>query len=187
MDPLQAQFEQSVGDRFASWLSARSGKLCSFLRRADRAPDLVYSFDGRELFVEVTAAYYDAPHAAFLWKGARGAPDAPAGWSGVNPSKSLAEAIATRIREKSKKFYGENTVLLIEVPPGVTSAEDLQELLAPFQLQRDAPFVGIYVVGNFPITGSSPGGYRVLPLMSNVGRQLRGQDEERESVFAGRV
>jgi hypothetical protein len=29
------------------------------LRRADRAPDLVYLYRGSELFIEITAAYYD--------------------------------------------------------------------------------------------------------------------------------
>lgn len=45
MDPLQEQFERGVGDRFAQWLSTTTGEPCTFLRRADRAPDLVYSFN----------------------------------------------------------------------------------------------------------------------------------------------
>jgi len=97
MDPVQAQFEQGVGDRFAEWSSATSSTQCSFVRRADRAPDLVYRFRERELLVEIAAAYYDSAHAAFLWKGARNAPDAPPGWSGVNPDRSLAAAIAKRM------------------------------------------------------------------------------------------
>lgn len=166
MDPLQAEFEQGVGDRFAEWLSAKTGKPCRFLRRADRAPDLVYTFANRELLVEVTAAYYDSGHAKFLWESARGKPDAPEGWVGVGPSKSLASAIATRIQEKSQKLYGKNVVLLVEVPPGITSAEELQQRLAAHELPEEVPFVGIYVVGNFPITSSSSGGHRVLPLKS---------------------
>ena len=166
MDPLQAEFEQGVGDRFAEWLSAKTGSPCRFLRRADRAPDLVYAFANGELLVEITAAYYDSQHAKFLWESARCKPSAPVGWAGVDPSKSLAGAISTCIREKSKKQYGANVVLLVEVPPGVTSAEDLQQLLAAHQLPDAAPFVGIYVVGNFPITSNSSGGYRVIPVKS---------------------
>jgi hypothetical protein len=164
MDPVQAQFEQGVGDRFADWLSSTSGAQCSFLRRGDRAPDLVYSYREGELLVEITAAYYDTAHAAFLWKAFRGAPDAPAGWSGVNANKSLATEIAQRVAEKSKKRYGENTVLLIEVPPGVTSAERLADILMGQTLPSETPFAGIFVVGNFPITTHSAGGYRVIPI-----------------------
>lgn len=164
MEPLQEQFEQGVGDRFASWLSATSGEQCVFLRRADRAPDLVYSYRGQEQLVEITAAYYDGSHAAFLWKGARGDTSTPAEWSGINPDKSLSAAVHTRIAEKSKKRYGQNTVLLIEVPPGVTSAEELEALLSAQPMPLDTPFTGIFVVGTFPITSSSTGGYRVLPL-----------------------
>ena len=54
MDPLQEQFEQSVGDQFANWLSATTGEPCVFARRADCAPDLVYSYGGRELELELT-------------------------------------------------------------------------------------------------------------------------------------
>lgn len=164
MDQVQADFEQGVGDRFAQWLSMASGTPCLFLRRADRAPDLIYSFRGKELLVEVTASYYDGAHAAFLWKGVRGAVDAPVGWSGVNPHTSLAAAITERVTAKSKKRYGANTVLLIEVPPGVTSAERLAKLLASQPVLADTPFTGIYVVGRFPITERSSGGYRVIPI-----------------------
>lgn len=164
MDSVQAQFEQRVGDLFADWLSSTSGAECLFLRRADRAPDLVYSYRESELLVEITAAYYDAAHAKFLWKGFRGATDAPAGWSGVNADKSLVTAIAQRVAEKSKKRYGENTVLLIEVPPGVTSVERLTNLLVDQPFPTETPFAGIFVVGNFPITTHSAGGYRVIPI-----------------------
>jgi hypothetical protein len=164
VDTIQEEFEQGVGDRFASWLSVASGEKCLFLRRADRAPDLIYSYRGGELLVEITAAYYDGNHAEFLWKGARGASNSPSGWSGVNPDRSLTAAISKRITEKSKKRYGENAVLLIEVPPGVTAVERLEELLAAQDLPLDTPFIGIYVVGTFPITIDSTGGYRVIPL-----------------------
>lgn len=163
MDPLQEQFEQGVGDRFASWISGARGDPCIFLRRADRAPDLVYSYRGRELFIEITATYYDGRHANFLWKSAKNAPDAATGWSGVNPEKSLAVAVSTLITEKAKKAYGSNTALLIEVPPSVTSAERLEELLSK-QALPETDFAGIFVVGTFPMTTSSTGGYRVLSL-----------------------
>ena len=163
MEPIQEDFELGVGNRFASWLSAIGGDPCVFLRRADRAPDLVYSYQGSELFIEITAAYYDANHAKFLWKGAKNAADAPSSWLGVNTDKSLAEAIFTGITKKTGKAYGPNTALLIEVPPGTTSVESLEKLLSK-QVMPENDFVGIYVTGRFPQTSNSAGGYRVLSL-----------------------
>lgn len=165
MDPLQMAFERGVGDRFADWLSKSTNEPCSFSRRADRAPDLVYFFRGSELLVEVTAAYYDKKsHAEFLWKGAKNKVDAPPAWSGVNPDKSLAVAIANQIAKKSTKRYGSNTILLIEVPPGVTTVERLECLLINTVVLENVPFVGIYVVGTFPMSSDSAGGYRVITL-----------------------
>jgi hypothetical protein len=164
MDPIQKEFERSVGDRFIEWLNTETGSEYYFADRPDRAPDLLYSSNGVELLVEITTTYYDNAHAAFLWKGFRGAKDAPDGWTGVDPNKSLAAAISDRIAKKSKKRYGDNTVLLIEVPPGVTSAEDLASLLREQLVKCETPFVGIYVVGRFPITPRSSGGYRVIPI-----------------------
>jgi hypothetical protein len=184
MDPIQKEFERSVGDRFIEWLNTETGSEYYFADRPDRAPDLLYSSNGVELLVEITTTYYDNAHAAFLWKGFRGAKDAPDGWTGVDPNKSLAAAISDRIAKKSKKRYGDNTVLLIEVPPGVTSAEDLGDntvllievppgvtsaedlasLLREQLVKCETPFVGIYVVGRFPITPRSSGGYRVIPI-----------------------
>jgi hypothetical protein len=168
MDPKQSQFEQAVGDHFAEWLTATTGVSCVFLRRADRAPDLVYSYKQRELLIEITAAYYDGKHAEFLWKGARAVADAPSAWSGSDPDASLVSAIAKRVSEKSKKRYGGTTVLLIEVPPGITPAEELVDLLSAWSLPAETPFAGIYVVGGFPITSDSSGGYRVIPLIPMV-------------------
>lgn len=164
MDPLQEQFERAAGDAFFEWLNAETGASYSFARRAEQAPDLVYSFAGIELLVEVTAAYYDGPHAAFLWKGACNGKNAPSGWVGTNPDKSLAQEVANRISQKSKNRYGARCLLLVIVPPGVTSAEKLAELLAQQSIRDNTPFWGIYVAGRFPITSSSAGGYRVIPI-----------------------
>ena len=128
------------------------------------APDLVYAYGGVELLVEITAAYYDSEHAEFLWKGAKNSPDAPTGWSGTNPDKNLAAAIATCIAKKSQKRYGPNTVLLIEVPPGTTTVERLEALLQSHIGMTSSVFVAIYVVGAFPMSTDSMGGYRVISL-----------------------
>ena len=164
MDPLQQQFEKAIGDEFFEWLNARRKTSYSFSGRAGEAPDLVYASGTHELSVEITAAYYDGKHAEFLWKNWRGTKDAPAGWKGVNPNKSLAQAIANRVAEKCTKRYGGESILLVDVTPGVTSAEELSELLAQGSFPTEIPFAGVYVVGQFPIKSSSSGGYRVIPI-----------------------
>lgn len=138
-----------------------------FSHRPGIAPDLVYASDGCELQVEITAGYYDGAHAEFLWKNAYGAKDAPVVWErldAVPAEKALAQAIVKQVSVKCKKRYGANTLLLVEVPPGITAAEALAELLTRSTFPSVIPFTGVYVVGRFPITSQSNGGYRVLPI-----------------------
>lgn len=164
MNQHKEKYEKSVGDTFIEWLNSEIGTEYRFINYPDRAPDLLYSSNGDDLLIEVTSAFYDREHAKFIWKGIREEEDAPLGWSGFNPNRSLAAEIFNRVTEKAKKRYGDKTVLLIEVPPGVTSAEELTEMLGNKQVEKQTPFVGIYVVGNFPIKTHSTGGYRVIPI-----------------------
>lgn len=165
MDDVKLQFERGVADRFFEWVNAQGGPIFSFIRRAGEAPDLVYGCGIGELHIEVTAGYYDGAHAEFLWKNARGAENPPIGWQGIgNPHEALAQFIVNRVKSKCEKRYGATTLLLVEVPPGLTSAEELAELLAQKDLPSFIPFAGVYVVGRFPVTSNSSGGYRVLPI-----------------------
>lgn len=164
MDILQQQFEKAVGDEFFEWLNARRETIYLFSRRAGEAPDLVYASGTDELLVEITAGYYDDKHAEFLWKDMRDTKDAPEDWYGVNPDKSLAQTIAYRVAKKCTKRYGGKSILLVHVPPGGTSAEELYKLLAQQSFPTEIPFAGVYVVGSFPITSSSSGGYRVISI-----------------------
>lgn len=164
MSVLNEQLEQSVGNQFFEWLNTEKGTNYSFARRAGEAPDLVYTSGAEELFVEITGAYCDVGHAEFLWKGARGATDAPDHWDGVNPDKTLAQAVANCITEKSAKRYGGTCILLVNIPPGVTPAEELARLLPYHALPSEIPFAGIYVVGRFPFRQPHSGGYRVIPV-----------------------
>ena len=157
MDSMNEQFERANGDAFIVWLNAKLGTKYSFSHRPDQAPDLAYSYAGDELLVEVTAAYYDASHAAFLWQ-------SKDSWLGENPDKSLSQEVADRIEKKSQKTYGSCCILLVVVPPGVTPVETLTELLAQQVILDNMPFVGVYAAGRFPITESSEGGYRVIPI-----------------------
>src|SRR2546425_5686660 len=164
-DDVKIQFERGVADWFFEWFNALGGPSFSFLRRAGEAPDLVYGCGDSELHVEVTAGYYDGAHAEFLWEYARGRENPPIGWQGVgNPHEALAQFIVERVKAKCEKRYGVTTLLLVEVPPGLTSAEELAELLTEKVFPSEIPFVGVYVVGRFPITENSSGGYRVLTI-----------------------
>lgn len=160
--------ERKVADRFFDWLKNQSGPEFVFSRRAGEAPDLVYVSGTDQLQVEVTTAYYDGTHAKFLWDFERGAENPPAGWHGVgNPHRALADEVLTRLRDKCGKRYGGTTILLILIPPGLTSADDLWELVSAQTLPSVIPYLGVYVVGRFPISTSRPtsvGDYRVLPV-----------------------
>ncbi len=163
MGTVLQQFEKAVGDEFAEWLLHATGHTCTFIRRGGEAPDLVYSYRGRELLVEVTGAYYDGAHAEFLWKLARGLPDAPSHWEGAEPDKRLANAVISRVLQKSLKRYGPNVVLLIDIPPGVTRLSALVKLLKD-GIPNELPFAGVYVVGTFPKENDLGGVYQVFPL-----------------------
>ena len=164
MSQLQDQHEKAVGDAFFEWLNKERGTKYVFLKRGGEAPDLVYGWNGAELGVEITGAYYDGAHGAFLWKFARGALDAPDSWVGVNPDRSLTEAVVECVRAKSSKQYGSNAMLLVNIPPGTTSFEELARLLSEQDLPSADGFTGVYVCGRFPITTHSAGGYRVIAV-----------------------
>jgi hypothetical protein len=164
MNEFQERNERAIGECFIEWLNSRKKTAYRFKTRPDRAPDLIYTSASNELFIEVTAAFYNYEHARFIRKGERGEADAPERWTGINANESLINEIHNCIIKKAQKRYGKDTLLLIEVPPGVTSAEELSELLELQQFPKDSPFAGIYVVGNFPIKNDSIGGFRVIPI-----------------------
>lgn len=164
MDNLKERFEKSTGDMFFEWFNSQMMTRYTFKSRTGQAPDLIYAWDSREIPVEVTAAYHDDEHAKFLWDGARETNGKNAGWLGTNPHESLAREIESRINEKSKKRYGANTILLVRIPPCVTSVEKLEDLLKQQSFSVDSPFAGVYVVGRFPVTSTSSGGERVIPI-----------------------
>lgn len=164
MNEFQVKNEKAVGQAFIEWLNAEKGQNYIYKGRPDRAPDLIYASGNNELYIEVTSAFYDNDHAKFIWKSVRGEPDAPTSWGGINPNESLVNEIHNCVIKKAKKRYKNETLLLIEVPPGVTSDEELSNLLDLRQFPDDLPFMGIYVVGEFPIKNNSAGGLRVIPI-----------------------
>ena len=174
MTTLNEQFERYHGDQFVEWLNAKSGSAFAFERRGDPAPDLLYSSPDARLGIEITGAYYDKEHAKFLWAGARDADEAEDGWVGVNPDVGLKNEVLKRISKKSAKDYGEECILLVVIPPGVTSYADLSNLLSGCEFGQ-LHFSGVYVAGKFPNINFDPstGGYRVLPLKEWEGARAR--------------
>ena len=166
MADIKEKFEFDVAEGFFEWLTDNGGPRCVFSGRAGQAPDLVYvAATGEEIQIEITGTYYDGSHAKFLWDDLRGVTNPSSGWHGVgNPDKKLANDLSKRLHEKCKKRYGPTTILLIQIPPGLTSAEDLAKLLFAQTLPPVVSFAGVYVVGRFPITSKSSGGYRVLTI-----------------------
>ena len=165
MNEMNEQHERANGDKFIEWFNVNYSTCLSYQGRADVAPDLVYSSGDEKLLIEVTTAYYDRPHAEFLWDGAKSEKEQNEPWIGVNPDKNLASAIMDRISDKSLKDYGQGCILIIVIPPGVTSHEDLSRLLESKELTENKS-EGIYVVGTFPYINDdrTTGGYRVITL-----------------------
>lgn len=166
MESLKEKVEKASGDKFIEWLNQSSGQEFHFKCRADEAPDLIYTNGVSEVGIEHTGAYYDHDHASFLWKGARNPEAEDKGhWEGVNPDISLSIAVKNCIEAKAAKDYGKNCVLLIEIPPGVTGRNELEELLLPLpEGEGMEKFIGIYVAGTFPFINGIGGGYHVLTI-----------------------
>jgi hypothetical protein len=164
MNELQEKNERAVGESFIGWFNSENGTEYRFKGRPERAPDLIYVSGSKELYLEVTSAFYNKEHAKFIWKSARGESDAPNGWTGMNANESLVYAIHNCITKKAQKRYDKETLLLVEVPPGVTGAEELTSLLNLQKFSDNLPFIGIYIVGEFPIKKGSTGGFRVIPI-----------------------
>jgi hypothetical protein len=58
--------------------------------------------------------------------------------------------------------------LLVNVPPGITSVEELTEMLLREEFPISMEFVGAYVCGWFPITPASAGGYGVITVKDHL-------------------
>lgn len=169
MEELKKQFERGVADRFFNCLKYQGGPGFSFSRAGER-PDLVYVNGAYELPIEITEACFDNKQTEFLWRLARGPEDPDLCLVSVgNPDEALANSIVERVHTKCRKGYDEKTIVLIEVPPGHTTAENLEKLLV--QKKQDFPPViplqGVYVTGRFPLQDDGSDGYRMFAIKEN--------------------
>ena len=131
-------------------------------------PDLVYTDAGRTLGVEIVDAYYDGDAAKMLWQAAREVPDAPNRWGGPEPDRRLLANVESQIQKKCSFAYGPNCALAVRVWPLLTSASEMEDLLRDLRLPDNVPFVAVYLLGNFPMTQKSLGGFHVWSLTADA-------------------
>jgi hypothetical protein len=101
-----------------------------------------------------------------LWQQARNVPAAPDTWSSASPDAKLIEAITAILAKKASKQHPPGCVLVINVYPDITSAEELEAILGEVQVPGKHPFQAIYVAGLFPTSSfGSAAGYRWWKLV----------------------
>jgi len=160
---LKQIHERQVGDAFVRWLNDIKGTTYRLARVQD-APDLVYASETSELPIEVTDAFLDAEYAKLIWGSTRPGWIESHEWGGDDPDRSLAQAVAGAISEKSRKDYDPNCVLLVYVRPALTTAAELKAILVAQAISAAPSFAAVYVVGTFPGTTSRAGGYEFIPI-----------------------
>lgn len=166
MDAVQDEHERAVANIFVEWYNRLHGTAYVYHTRGADPPDFVYRDGNSEMLVEVTAAYYDAKNAAILWRNARRIPGAPQSWMSKEPDRKLVESVNVALEKKCGKPYPPGCVLLVNVYPDITSAEEFQELLHDIHVPANCFFAEIYVTGEFPTSsGGSPGGYSCWKLV----------------------
>ncbi len=164
MNTYKKNFERSVGESFIDWYNRQNNTNFAF-RCQGESPDLTYRDGAAVLHVEVTSAYYDKRHAKSLWQNARREPNAPKGWGGIDFDKALKEEIEKAIADKCDKNYGPDcVVLVVDVTPVLTGADEMESQLGEIRVPSAHRFAGIYLTGDFPVTSTSPGGYRCWRL-----------------------
>jgi hypothetical protein len=164
LDPTQEQHELTVGDAFIRWYNEHEGTEFTYASRGANPPDLVYRSKSKEMLLEITVAYYDPANATILWKNARDLPDAADSWMSKNPDQKLIDSIDAALTKKCNKRYPANCVLVVNLYPAITAAEELDALIHQIKVPVGHPFVGIYLTGIFPISSNSSGGYHCWKL-----------------------
>lgn len=159
MDATQEKHERAVGESFVGWYNAQNGTAFAYQGRPSEAPDLRFTDGDQELLLEIADSYYDKRDAELKWKNAREVSGAPKAWYGVNMDAALTEHINTVIADKCGKNYGPRCILIVNVSPNLTTAEELEPLLKILKVPAHA-FQAIYVTGGFPQSSQSAGGYR---------------------------
>ena len=159
MDEIQERHERAVVKTFVDHRNSVYGDCLEYRGRPEGAGDARCVRGDREVIIEETNAFDDVGHAKFKWQNARNLPEAPKTGSGINFDRKLIGSINARLAEKCLNHYGASSILLINVPSMVTDAARMESLLCEVELPASVPFAQIFVVGHFPWSSSSFGGY----------------------------
>jgi hypothetical protein len=128
---------------------------------------LTYNDGNKEIRLEITDAYYDEHDATIKWQNARGQPNAPSEWNGVNCDWNLMNDINKVIEKKCGKSYGNNCILIINIIPYLTSSQEIEDKLQEIKIPKTNPFLKIYLTGDFPCSTKSQGGYKCWEITAS--------------------
>jgi hypothetical protein len=161
LDDIQDRHERAVGDAFISWYNQRNATGYTYHDRGADPPDRVYRFEAAELPLEITGAYYDADYAKMEWQNARGLHNAPDCWGRPEPDEALIADVNAVVAKKCAKKYPPHCLLVVNVNPAITSADEFSALVSEVRVPPTRDFAGIYVGGAFPESswGSHEGYY----------------------------
>lgn len=187
---IKKAHELATGDQFVAWIAQRGGSEFAFFSQPKNAPDLVYKCGDTTLNIEHSSAQYDVAHRILTEWPVCANGNIIEYWFGEgNVDEVLANSVVDVIQKKCQKAangrYGSDPILLVEVLPGVTTAEALKWWLRKKEkVFSDMPFAGVYVVGRFPFTARSKGGFRVLPIKeSSLTLTLSNRDGMDEALY----
>jgi hypothetical protein len=127
MDVTQEQHERAIADAFIDWYNQQNNTIFRFHKRGE-TPDFVYIFGNQTMLLEVTGSYYDEEYAEMLWQNARHRPNAPQMWKGKEPDQNLINHANINLTKKCAKKYPSGCVLLINIYPEITTAEEFEYL-----------------------------------------------------------
>lgn len=147
---MKERNERAIGDKFVAAYNSHHGSNFVFIERPIEAPDLTYADGPSTLNVEVGTAYYGYADAELQWKAARGSPDAPKDWAGMDFEDKMVDDITAIIAEKCGKDYGPSCVLVMHVRPKLTTINDLRAQIDRITIPSVHRFDGIYLSGDFP-------------------------------------
>lgn len=198
-DRLKKAHEQAICDTFMDLIAELGGPRFSPIPHAMQSPDCIYESGELSIKVEHTSAQYDVDHRKFIESPVRGTKYPDDAWPPMkkgetpepmgNLDELMAGSIIDAVRKKCGKakmgHYSPDTILLVEALPGLTTVEELREILTRRQDDfPDIPFAGVYVVGRFPFTAESIGDFRVLPIKeTGLTLNLPGRKEMEQAPY----
>ena len=165
---LKRQHETAVGNRLIRSLSLPA----TFLRGGnDRdEPDVIYSWEGALLGIEVVTAYYDDPYAKDVWDLALGKTHIPTGGmlclgSGVVTVEKMFARIQHEINEKCLRTYRNvDRTWLCVAHQGPEETHVIADYVERLVVPAKHGFERIFIDYQAPINEDDGGGWRSVEL-----------------------